>query len=163
MRGSRRISGVPKSGAFTSWHMGLPLEKKSVGPHSRYGSLSLASCQRIPKGYVWSRPGLLLLQLKRPVRICHCLQRLRVLLQKLVIYPPEASNVLLASTIGATVIADMQGENVTGKPVTVEVHCCCDFGASKANVLCPSGHCFLGGVANMAYGIVSIQYLTSAA
>lgn len=35
MAGFRWISGVPTSGALTSWHMGLPFEKKRVGPNSR--------------------------------------------------------------------------------------------------------------------------------
>ena len=97
-----------------------------------------------------SYSDLLLLQLERPVRLRHRLQDLGVLLEELVVDPPEASNVLLAAATSAAVVTHMESENVSREAIAVEVHGCCDLGASEANVLGPDRHSLLGRVTDVA-------------
>jgi hypothetical protein len=94
--------------------------------------------------------NLLLLQLKRPIGLCHGLQDRRVLLQKLVVYLPEGCNELLAAA-GATVVSDVQSEDVAREAIAVEVHGGRDFGASKTNVLGPIGDVVVSRVTDVAY------------
>jgi hypothetical protein len=102
----------------------------------------------------WS--DLLLLQLKRPICLRHRLQNLRVLLQKLVVDAPEASNELIAAATSTAIISYMEGNNVARKSVAVEVHCCRDLRSSKSDIFGPNRHDLLRRIANMAYGTISI-------
>lgn len=97
---------------------------------------------------------LLLLQLKRPVRLRHRLQGLRVVLEEFVVYPPKASNVLLAAATSTSVVTYMESKDVTRKAVAMEVHCCRNLGSSKAYVFGPGRHSFFGGVSDMTYNKV---------
>lgn len=140
--------------------MGLPLEKKSVGPYSRYGALSLRECQHITST---SRTpsDLLLLQLEWPVWLGHCFQNLRIVLKELVVDTPEAGNELLAATTHAAVVPYVESEDVSREAIAVEVHCCCDLRASKANVLGPQWYLLLSRVANVACLRISMPLLQS--
>lgn len=70
---------------------------------------------------------LLLLQLKRPIRLRHRLQDLRVRLEEFVVNFPEAGNVLLAAATNAAIVANMESDNVAGESVAMEIHCCRDL------------------------------------
>jgi hypothetical protein len=100
---------------------------------------------------IFVRFDLLLLQLKRPVLLRHRLQDLRVTLEEFVVYPPEASNVLLAAATSASVVAHMHSKDVTREAVAMEVHGYCNLGSSKAYIFSPNGHLLFGGITDMTY------------
>jgi hypothetical protein len=72
------------------------------------------------------------------------------MLEQFIVDSPEAGNVLLASTTNAAVVSYMESKDITRETITVEVHCGRNLGASKADVFCPNGYSFFGGVTNMA-------------
>lgn len=99
---------------------------------------------------------LLLLEFKRPVWLSHGLEDFRVSLQQLVVNLPEACNILFAPGLCAAIIADVEGQNITRKSVTVKVHGDRNFRACQTDVFSPDRDHLLTSISDVACNIIRI-------